>query len=144
MSGLMASEYQTGTRRALIISLGALGAILVLPFVIELVAGYLLSYDPAMIEHDEVRGLKQEFWKGTLVSGSINFVYAALGAAFILLGAKCISQRRFPPPGIEMPFRIRVQKDRAAIISGISVCILGCTFLSRAVLFVIYWPWKLL
>ncbi|MHB8717045.1 MAG: hypothetical protein ACYC9H_13690 [Sulfuricaulis sp.] len=140
----MTSEYVPGNRKTLVISLGVVIAILLLPFIVEPIVEYLMGYDPSLFEHNLSRALKQEWLKATLVVGSLNIVYAILGVEAILIGVKSINARRFPPPGMPMPFRTKVQKGKMAIVSGIVWCVVGCTSLFRAASFVIFWPWKLL
>jgi hypothetical protein len=140
----MTLEYAPRSRKALGISLGVVIAIFLLPYIVEPIVEYFVGYDPSLEEHNLSRALDQELLKATLVLGSLNFVYAILGLGAILIGAKSIYSRRFPPAGMPVPFRIKVQNGKTAFGSGVVVCLLGCTFLFRAASFVVHWPWKLL
>jgi hypothetical protein len=140
----MTSEYAPWSRRALGISLGVVIAIFLLPYIVEPIVEYFLGYDPSLVEHNPSRALEQELLKATLVVGSLNVVYAILGFGAILIGAQSIYGRRFPPAGMPVPFRIKVQSGKTAIVSGVLWCISGGIFLFRAASFAMLWPWKLL
>jgi len=141
---IMTSEYAPSSGKALGISLGAAIVIFLLPYIVEPTVEYVLGYDPLLVEHNPSRALKQELLKATLVAGSLNFVCLVLGIGAILVGAKSIYGRRFPPAGMPVPFRIKVHSGKTALITGVVWCILGCASLLRAASFVIFWPWKLL
>lgn len=82
--------------------------------------------------------------KVTFVMGSLNAVYAILGAGAIFVGMKTIMSRRFPPAGMSVPIRIRVQRGQTAVVHGFLLSVSGSICLFRAVTFLLFWPWKLL
>lgn len=130
--------------RNLFMGAGLAIVILLFPYIVQAAAEYFWGYPSALEEQLPSLALQQGLLKATLVVGSLNVVYAILGAGAILVGVKTIRSRRFPPAGMSVPIRLRVQSGQTAVVHGFLLSVAGSICLFRAVTFLLFWPWKLL
>lgn len=141
---MMNSKIAPHDRNYFFMVAGVAMAILLFPYLAQSVAEYFLGYSSSLEEQPPSLALQQGLLKVTLVVGSLNVVYAILGAGAILVGVKTIMSRRFPPAGMSVPIQIRVQTGQTAVVHGFLLSASGSICLFRAVTFLFFWPWKLL
>lgn len=141
---MMNSEIAPHDRNFFFMVAGVAIAILLFPYFVQTAAEYFLDYPSSLEEQPPSLALQQGLLKATLVVGSLNVVYAILGAGAIFVGVKTIMGRRFPPAGMSVPIRIRVQNGQTAVVHGFLLSVSGSICLFRAVTFLLFWPWKLL